>query len=59
MYKGDARAPGAEEASGNWDPGYNKGECGPNGYMAGLAIWADPVGATIRAGGASIFCCDK
>ena len=49
MYGGDALEPGV--TSGDWDPSYYKGECGPGRYIAGVAA------NQFTLGNHSILCC--
>jgi hypothetical protein len=49
MYSDDAVEPGV--TSGDWDPNYHKGECGPGRYVAGVAVNKDTLGTH------SILCC--
>ena len=49
---GDNREAGAQAATGDWDYGYTKGECGPGRYIAGVSHYGS---GQVHA----ILCCSR
>jgi hypothetical protein len=55
----DDREAGAVAASGDWDPFFYKGECGPGRYVAGVSRTVAASATTIAGAGHALYCCGK
>jgi hypothetical protein len=57
FYGQDAAEPGATDDTGDWDPNFAKGQCGPGRYVAGVSRFVVATGAAMAGAAHAVFCC--
>jgi hypothetical protein len=59
FYGQNAAEPGATADTGDWDPTFSKGQCGPGRYAAGVSRFVGATGPAMAGAAHGLLCCGR